>query len=99
MHYVDMTSLANVEPAVLGPAVGAAILYARGWLTLARRLPERFGSGRLVAFAAGLACLLLAGSAPLEALAQRRLSAHMIQHMLLLMVAPALLWMGAPVAP
>src|SRR5262245_51152185 len=48
---------------------------------------------------AGLACLLVAGSAPLETLAQRRLSAHMIQHMLLMMVAPPLLWMGAPVAP
>src|SRR5262249_43267596 len=70
-----------------------------GWLTLGRRLPERFGSGRLFAFAAGLACLLLAGSESLEALAQRRLSAHMIQHMLLLMGAPALLGMGGPVAP
>src|SRR5262245_39801820 len=94
-----MTSIASVEPAVLVPAIAAAILYARGWLTLGRRLPDRFGVGRLVAFVAGLACLLVAGSAPLEALAQRRLSAHMIQHMLLMMVAPPLLWMGAPVAP
>ena len=80
-------------------SVLAAGLYLRGWTTLSRRLPERFGTSRLVAFMAGIASLLLALSPPLDALAPVLLQAHMTQHLLLMMVAPPLLWMGAPVAP
>ena len=42
---------------------------------------------------------MLAVGSPLDALAGRLLQAHMTQHMLLMMVAPLLLWLGAPVAP
>jgi len=45
----------TIEPAVVVPVVAAATLYARGWVTLARRMPERFGAGRLVLV---LSCLL-----------------------------------------
>ncbi|PWU21027.1 MAG: cytochrome c oxidase assembly protein [Candidatus Rokuibacteriota bacterium] len=89
----------TIEPAAVLAAVGAATLYAGGWATLARRMPERFGPGRPVAFLAGLAALLLALSSPLDALGHQFLRAHMIQHLLLIVVAPPLLWMGAPMAP
>jgi len=62
-------------------------------------MPERFGAGRLGAMMAGLATIILAVSPPLEAQALLHLRAHMTQHLLLMMVAPPLLWMGAPVAP
>jgi cytochrome c oxidase assembly factor CtaG len=79
--------------------VAAATLYVRGWATLARRMPERFGAGRLIAMMAGLATVVVALSSPLDALGHQLLLAHMIQHLLLMAVAPPLLWMGAPVAP
>jgi cytochrome c oxidase assembly factor CtaG len=89
----------TIEPAVVIPVVAAATLYVRGWATLARRMPERFGAGRLIAVMAGLATVIVALSSPLDALGHQLLLAHMIQHFLLMAVAPPLLWMGAPVAP
>ena len=89
----------TIEPTVVIPVVAAATLYVRGWATLARRMPERFGAGRLIAAMAGLATVIVALSSPLDALGHQLLLAHMIQHFLLMAVAPPLLWMGAPVAP
>ena len=62
-------------------------------------MPERFSAGRPIAFMAGLAGVILAVSSPLDALGQQLLQAHMIQHLLLMVAAPPLLWMGAPLAP
>ncbi|HEX9418922.1 MAG TPA: cytochrome c oxidase assembly protein [Methylomirabilota bacterium] len=87
------------EPLVLAPALLAAALYARGFTTLARRMPYRFGPWRMVAYMAGLAVVLLAASSLLDELSHALLQAHMTQHLLLMLVAPPLLWMGAPVAP
>jgi len=87
------------EPVVVAPMVAAAALYLGGWPALSRRMPERFGVGRLVAFVAGLTSVIIALSSPLDALGHRLLQAHMIQHLLLMAVAPLLLWVGAPVAP
>jgi cytochrome c oxidase assembly factor CtaG len=89
----------TVEPAVIVPALVAGTLYLRGWVTLACRMPDRFGPGRLLAFMTGLATLLLVLGEPLDTLASQFLSAHMVQHLVLMLVAPPLLWMGAPVAP
>ena len=88
-----------LEASVLVPSVAAGFAYTSGWRTLARRMPDRFGRGRLLAFMAGLGATLLASSAPLDALSGRFLWAHMVQHILLMMVVPPLLWMAAPVAP
>src|SRR5262245_39293900 len=62
-------------------------------------MPERFDAGRLLAFLGGLAAIGLALSFPVDALARSRLPAHMVQHVLLMLVAPPLLWRGLPVAP
>jgi len=77
----------------------AGALYTRGWWRFAQRTPSRFGAGRLAAFLGGLAVIAVALASPLDELAGRRLSAHMVQHQLLMMVAPPLLWLGGPVAP
>src|SRR6266849_7089570 len=86
------------EPVVV-VSVLAAGLYLRGWTTVSRRMPERFGTSRLVAFMAGIASVILALSPPVDALAPVLLQAHMTQHLLLMIVAPPLRWMGAPGAP
>ena len=87
------------EPLVLAPALVAAALYARGYAALARRMPDRFGPWRIVSFMAGSAVMLISVSPWLDELAHALLQAHMSQHLMLMLVAPPLLWMGAPVAP
>jgi cytochrome c oxidase assembly factor CtaG len=89
----------SFEPAVTIPIAVAAIVYGCGWATIRHRLPERFGTGRPAAFAAGLGAIVLALCSPIDAAGALLLRAHMLQHMLLMLVAPPLLWAGAPLAP
>jgi len=89
----------SFEPVVLLPVAAAAGLYLGGWATLSRRMPERFDAARAAAFLAGLAVVVLALCSPVDSLSHHLLRAHMIQHLLLMLVAPPLLWLGAPVAP
>jgi len=77
----------------------AAVVYARGWRRYRLRLPGRFAVPQLAAFLGGLACLCAAILPPLDEAADARLSAHMVQHILLLTVAPALLLLGDPLLP
>jgi len=88
----------HVAP-MLGAVLAAGAIYVRGWRDLSRQMPQRFDKGRLAVFLGGLGAITLAIASPLDALAGQLLSAHMTQHLLLLMVAPPLLWLGAPVAP
>jgi len=83
----------------LAALLAAAAVYTRGWWVLSSRMPARFGTGRLAAFLGGLAVIAVALASPLDTLAGGRLSAHMVQHQLLMMLAPPLLWLGAPIAP
>ena len=54
---------------------------------------------RMVAFLAGLAAILVALVSPVDALAEQLFSVHMVQHMLLMVVAAPLLQLGAPIRP
>lgn len=79
--------------------VGSLILYVRGWLILHRTLPLRFPVWRLFAFVGGLLAIWLAIASPLDTFSGLLLSAHMVQHLLLMSVAPPLLLLGAPLLP
>ena len=79
--------------------VASLILYLRGWRILHRTLPVRFPAWRAFAFTAGLAGLWVAIASPLDALSGFLLSAHMVQHLLLLSVVPPLILLGAPLLP
>jgi cytochrome c oxidase assembly factor CtaG len=74
-------------------------LYARGWRRLRRRRPREFGVAGLASFLSGIAAIMLAIASPLDAFADLLLTAHMVQHLLLLMVAPPLILYGAPYLP
>jgi putative membrane protein len=84
-------------------AVLAAVLYVRGL----RRPPqgsaaawdERGARLRATAFVAGLAVVVAALSSPFDGAADRLLWAHMAQHVLLVVVAPPLVVLGAPWVP
>ena len=85
-----------------GPEVAAGLLFAAFGYVAARLVRRRrravlpAGPARAGAFLAGLAALGVALSPPLEALAAERFAAHMIQHLLLLLVAPPLVVAGRP---
>ena len=84
--------------AVVGLAAGG-LIYTAGWRRNRRRLPGRFAASHLAAFLGGLASLWVAIASPLDEAAEALLSAHMVQHILLLTVAPALLLLGDPLLP
>jgi cytochrome c oxidase assembly factor CtaG/polyferredoxin len=88
-----------LEPWLLAALLLTGGVYGRGWLILSRRDLSRWHAGRLAAFLGGLAAVYLALASPLEAFAPLLLQAHMAQHLLLLMAAPPLLWLGAPLLP
>ncbi len=76
-----------------------AAIYLRGWFAIRRTRPEQFTSLRLGSFFAGLAVLWLAIGSPMDGFADALLSAHMVEHLLLMSVVPPLLLFGAPVVP
>jgi cytochrome c oxidase assembly factor CtaG len=77
----------------------SGVVYLRGWLALRRRHAEHWPTAQAAAFLAGLAAFHLALASPIELFASFLLSVHMVQHLLLMMVAPALIWFGAPLLP
>jgi putative membrane protein len=88
------------------PTAGAAlagVAYAAARRRLATRSRGRAG-GRVpprwqpVSFFAGLAAIIVAADGPPDALAEVSLSAHMVQHVLLQLLAPPLLLLGAPLS-
>jgi len=89
----------SLDSKIAWGVVAPFLLYWRGWLVLQRTAPERFPTWRLWAFAAGLAGLWLAIASPLDAFSGLLLSAHMVQHLLLMSVVPPLLLLGAPLLP
>jgi len=82
-----------------GPAfawvVGAALLYCLGGPHSAhpRSGPDRW---RTASFVAGLATIVVALDSPIDDLAEELLWVHMVQHILLLVVAPPLLAVARP---
>jgi len=79
------------------PVVG--VLYARGFVRVHRQMPARYPLWRLASFEAGIVTMFIAIASPLDALGELLLHLHMTQHMLLMMAAPPLIWIGQPFVP
>lgn len=77
----------------------SAVVYLRGWRVLRHLQPDRFPVWRAGAFLGGLGALILAIGSPVDALSEFLLSAHMVQHLLLMSVAAPLLLLGSPMLP
>jgi putative membrane protein len=94
-----------MEQAVLVTLLLAAAIWY--WLgirrtrlrVVGRRRRPSFPPWRLVAFYAGLLSILVALTGPLDRLSEELLWAHMVQHILLMLVAAPLLVLGAPCLP
>jgi len=88
------------------PTIGAGAA-ALGYFAARRRLSRKqdaawvrshAGRGRVICFCAGLLAILVAVSGPPDVLADVSFSAHMVQHLLLQLVAPPLLLLAAPLS-
>lgn len=92
----DLGSAWNWSLPVLGGLLLAAGLYGLGVGQLWRRAGVGKGVkvGQAIAWAGGLLTLFVALVSPLEALAETLFSAHMVQHMLLVLLAAPLLALG-----
>jgi len=76
-----------------------AILYTSGWYAIRRTRPALFPAWRLLAFLFGLQILWFAIGSPMDGFADTALSAHMIEHLLLMSFVPPLLLLGFPIVP
>lgn len=77
----------------------AALVYLRGWRAANRTRQRELPVWRAVSFMGGLLSLWIALASPIDALDDFLLSAHMIQHFILMSVAPPLIVLGAPTVP
>jgi putative membrane protein len=73
-----------------------AVLYSLGWYRLWRALPGSVSGARLTAFTAGITALWLVVGSPLAELDHHLLTAHMVQHLVIMVVAAPLILLGAP---
>ena len=89
----DASWALNPGALVLVAAIG--YVYVRRWRAARAQAGPRAASGwRLVSFLAGLACVLVALVSPVDRLAEQVFTMHMVQHLLLLDIAPILCLLG-----
>ncbi len=77
----------------------SAVIYIRGGLALRKTRPAQFTPLRLSSFLAGLGMLWIAIGSPLDGFADALLSAHMVEHLILMSFVPPLLLFGLPAVP
>ena len=74
----------------------AAFTYLRGWVGLRRSVPRVISAWQLATFISGLFALWIPVGSPLAALDHHLLTVHMVQHILLMALAPPLILLGEP---
>ena len=77
----------------------SAAIYIRGWFLIRRTRPALFPAWRMASFLLGLAVIWLAIGSPMDGFADAMLSAHMVEHLLLMSFVPPLLLLGNPQVP
>jgi len=91
-----------VAPATVALAIALLVsgcLYVRGSLRLRSTAANAPSAGRAVGFLLALVLIWVAVGSPLASLDHEWLTAHMVQHLLLMSVAAPLIWLGAPLLP
>jgi len=89
----------SIPPWTTVGLVLVAVVFARGWRGLKRFRSTLFPRWRLWCFSAGLISLWVAIASPLNSFDAFLLTAHMAQHLLLMLVAPPLVLLGFPAIP
>ncbi|MDE0076843.1 MAG: cytochrome c oxidase assembly protein [Caldilineaceae bacterium] len=87
----------DFRPEILVALTVLGALHFVGWLRLWRRSDGRFANcWRLASYTGGILVLALALLSPIAVLSSQLFSIHMVQHLLLMMVAPPLLLLANP---
>ena len=73
-----------------------AIGYLRGWVRLRRPASSRLPAWRALSFFSGAAAIWIAVASAVSASDGRLLTFHMVQHLLLMTIAPPLVFLGEP---
>jgi putative membrane protein len=84
---------------ILLTLVLTACVYSREWLSLRRTSPTLVTRWRLLAFLSGLLAIGVAVASPLGVLDHQSLTAHMVRHLLLMVVVAPLILFGAANQP
>ncbi len=93
-----MIGVAGLRPAPLLPLAAVAGTYVVGVRRVRRgRAPSAWSAARAASFLSGIGVMAVALEPPLDGYADRLLSVHMVQHLLLMQVAAPLLLLGRPV--
>ena len=92
-HYLTLWRL---DVLVFGVIIVCCVYYLR-WFARLRRRGDHWPVGRLIAWYAGLLTAAVATTSGLATYGRVVFSDHMVQHMLLGMMAPVLLVLGAPI--
>jgi putative membrane protein len=89
----------NWQPSIVGGTILllALYMYALGPLREKFHLADRFSPGQALAFVLGVNLMFLSLFSALDELGDRYLfSAHMLQHLILMMIGPPLVLLGTP---
>src|SRR6185437_171410 len=89
----------SVLPAATFALALTALIYLRGWLLLRRSGVPFVPLWRAASFLLGLLSFWVALATHLDTFSGFLLTAHMLQHIVLMMIAPPLILMGAPLIP
>jgi len=77
--------------------VFTALMYLRGWVSLRSNFLGRIPAWRALGFLVGLFLIWVALASPFSTLDHELLTVHMLKHLLLMTIAPPLIWLGEPV--
>ena len=97
LHHGALESLGSVLLTLI--IVFTALVYLRGWLHLHSVSLTVIEIWRAVGFWLGLFLIWVAGASPVAMFDHELLTVHMVQHLLLMTLAPPLIWLGAPAIP
>ncbi len=86
----------SFDPIIVLGLFAATALYLRG-VTRVRQARPPFPRWRVVCFLSGIGVVYLALQSPIQAYSGRLLSVHMVQHLLLTMVAAPMMVLGTPI--
>jgi putative membrane protein len=100
MEFMPMLHHGGIESSAIWLTLSlalTALVYLRGWLHLYSTFANVVAVWRAISFLLGLLLIWAAVASPIAALDHELLTVHMLQHLLLMTIAPPLLWLGAPV--
>jgi putative membrane protein len=84
---------------ISGVLIFALLVYLRRWLRLRSHERDKVEGWRAGSFVSGLLFIWIATASPLAELDHEMLTAHMVQHLLLMTLAPPLILLGIPRKP